>query len=89
MVVLSQVVVVELDEALDGLLHRAHLDQSHLMVLPGEKPTGVKPPEEFGTKKEPAQTGLAHGVHTGLSLPDTSTCLPSTVGRLVGNVKAV
>ena len=34
MVVLAQVVVVELDEGLDGLLHRAHLDQSHLAVLP-------------------------------------------------------
>lgn len=33
--VLSQIVVVELDERLDGLLHRAHLDQSHLVVLPG------------------------------------------------------
>jgi len=33
-VVLSQIVVVELYEGLDGLLHRAHLDQSHLMVLP-------------------------------------------------------
>lgn len=33
--VLSQVVVVELHESLDGLLHRAHLDQSHLVVLPG------------------------------------------------------
>lgn len=34
MVVLSQVMVVELDEGLDGLLHGAHLDQSHLVVLP-------------------------------------------------------
>lgn len=34
MVVLSKVVVVELDEAVDGLLHRAHLDQGHLVVLP-------------------------------------------------------
>lgn len=33
-VVLSQVVVVELDEALDGLLHWAHLYQSHLVVFP-------------------------------------------------------
>lgn len=33
-VVLSQIVVVKLNERLDGLLHRAHLDQSHLMVLP-------------------------------------------------------
>ncbi|KAF3834757.1 hypothetical protein F7725_027315 [Dissostichus mawsoni] len=28
------VVVVELDQGLDGFLHRAHLDQSHLVVLP-------------------------------------------------------
>lgn len=34
MVVFSQVVVVELDQGLDGFLHRAHLDQSHLVVLP-------------------------------------------------------
>lgn len=34
MVVLSKVVVVELDEAVDGLLNRAHLDQGHLVVLP-------------------------------------------------------
>lgn len=33
--VLSEIVVVELDERLDGLLHRAHLDQGHLVVLPG------------------------------------------------------
>lgn len=33
-VVLSKVVVVEFDEAVDGLLNRAHLDQSHLVVLP-------------------------------------------------------
>lgn len=32
-VVLPQVVVVELDEGFDGLLDRAHLDQSHLMVF--------------------------------------------------------
>ncbi|TKS84942.1 Synaptic vesicle glycoprotein 2C [Collichthys lucidus] len=29
----SQVVVEELDEGLDGLLHRTHVDQSHLMLL--------------------------------------------------------
>lgn len=34
MVVLSKVVVVEFDEAVDGLLNRAHLDQGHLVVLP-------------------------------------------------------
>lgn len=34
MVVLSKVVVVEFDEAVDGLLHCAHLDQGHLVVLP-------------------------------------------------------
>lgn len=34
MVVLSKVVVVEFDEAVNGLLHRAHLDQGHLVVLP-------------------------------------------------------
>lgn len=34
MVVLSKVMVVEFDEAVDGLLHRAHLDQGHLVVLP-------------------------------------------------------
>lgn len=34
MVVLSKVVVVEFDEAVDGLLDRAHLDQGHLVVLP-------------------------------------------------------
>lgn len=36
MVVLSKVVVVEFDEAVDGLLDRAHLDQGHLVVLPVE-----------------------------------------------------
>lgn len=35
MVVLAEVVVVELDQALDGLLHCAHLDQRHLVVFPG------------------------------------------------------
>lgn len=34
MVVLSKVVVVEFDEAVDGLLDRAHLDQGHFVVLP-------------------------------------------------------
>lgn len=34
MMALSQIVIVEVDERLHGLLHRAHLDQSHLMVLP-------------------------------------------------------
>lgn len=33
-VVLPEVVVVVLDEAVDGLLHRAHLDQGHLVVIP-------------------------------------------------------
>lgn len=32
-VVLAQIVVVELDEGLDGLLDGAHLDQGHLAVL--------------------------------------------------------
>ena len=40
MVVLAQVVVVELDEGLDGLLHRAHLDQSHLGPTGGKGPGG-------------------------------------------------
>lgn len=34
MVVLSKVVVVEFDEAVDGLLNGAHLDEGHLVVLP-------------------------------------------------------
>lgn len=34
MVVLAQVVVMEVDQGLDGLLHRAELDQRHLSVLP-------------------------------------------------------
>lgn len=34
MVVLSQVVVVELNQGLDGLLHCGHLDQGHLAVFP-------------------------------------------------------
>lgn len=34
MVVLSKVMVVEFDEAVDGLLDRAHLDQGHLVVFP-------------------------------------------------------
>lgn len=33
-VALAQVVVVQVDEGLDGLLHGAHLDQGHLAVLP-------------------------------------------------------
>lgn len=33
-VVLAKVVVVEVDQGLDGLLHRAQLDQRHLTVLP-------------------------------------------------------
>lgn len=33
-VVLSQVVVVELNQGLDGLLHCGHLDQGHLAVFP-------------------------------------------------------
>lgn len=33
MVVLSQVVVVELNQGLDGLLHCGHLDQGHLAVF--------------------------------------------------------
>lgn len=37
MVVLAQVVVVELDERLDGFLHGAHLDQGHLAVLPDKQ----------------------------------------------------
>lgn len=45
-VVLPQVVVVELDERLERLLHRAHLDQSHLMVLP-ERETRQRHMEEF------------------------------------------
>lgn len=36
-VVLSQIVVVELDERLDRLLHGAHLDQGHLAVFPVKK----------------------------------------------------
>lgn len=28
--------VVELNQGLDGLLHRAHLDQRHFVVLPAE-----------------------------------------------------
>lgn len=31
---LAKVMVVELDEGLNRLLHRAHLDQGHLAVLP-------------------------------------------------------
>ena len=34
MVVLAQVVVVQVNKRLDGLLHGAHLDQCHLAVLP-------------------------------------------------------
>lgn len=33
-VVLTQVVVVQVNKRLDGFLHRAHLDQCHLAVLP-------------------------------------------------------
>lgn len=36
-VVLAQVMVVQVDEGLDGLLHGAHLDQRHLAVLPGRQ----------------------------------------------------
>lgn len=39
MVVLAKVVVMELDEGLDGLIHQAHLDQSHLAVLPVREPS--------------------------------------------------
>lgn len=42
MVVLAQVVVVQVDERLDGLLHGAHLDQRHLAVLPGDRDRGVR-----------------------------------------------
>ena len=34
MVVLPHVVVVEVDQGLDGLLHRTQLDQGHLPVFP-------------------------------------------------------
>lgn len=47
MMVLPQVVVVELDEALDGLLHRAHLDQSHLAVLPVEEQRVLRTSQMF------------------------------------------
>lgn len=36
MVVLSQIMVMQVDEGLDGLLHGAHLDKRHLAVLPAE-----------------------------------------------------
>lgn len=39
--VLAQVVVVELNQALDGLLHRAHLDQGHLAVVPVQEKKGA------------------------------------------------
>lgn len=32
MVVLAQVVVVQVDERLDGLLHRGHLQEGHLVI---------------------------------------------------------
>lgn len=55
MVVLAQVVVVQVDERLDGLLHGAHLDQRHFAVLPGGRGVravrtglGVSPRAEQG-----------------------------------------
>lgn len=42
MVVLSQVVVVELNQGLDGLLHCGHLDQGHLAVFPRKKQADFK-----------------------------------------------
>lgn len=41
-VVLTQVVVVQVDERLDGLLHGAHLDQRHFAVLPAGKTRGTQ-----------------------------------------------
>lgn len=40
-VVLAQIMVMQVDEGLDGLLHGAHLDQRHLAVLPAEHKCGV------------------------------------------------
>lgn len=33
-VILSQVMIMEVNEWLNGFFHRAHLDQSHFTVLP-------------------------------------------------------
>lgn len=38
---LTQVMIVEVDERLNGLFHGAHLDQSHFTVFPGETETRV------------------------------------------------
>lgn len=50
MVVLSQVVVVELNQGLDGLLHCGHLDQGHLAVFSRKNKQIVKPLHFFGAK---------------------------------------
>lgn len=39
--VLTQVMIVEIDERLNGLFQGAHLDQSHFTVFPGETETRV------------------------------------------------
>jgi hypothetical protein len=40
-VVLAQVMVVQFNQRLHSLLHRAHLDQCHLAVLPAGVEWGV------------------------------------------------
>lgn len=41
MMVVSQILIMKVDERLYGVLHRAHLDQSHLVVFPeGESRAG-------------------------------------------------
>lgn len=75
-VVLAQVVVVQVDERLDGLLHRGHLQEGHLVISSEtrEEVRPCQPPGSPGTPElclfhKPVRTQKSKTSERALALP--------------------